>query len=78
MLSAGMAIPQKANDARPPERKFAVPVLISYGDPVNRENPRIKALLHLWLAKEYQKLSRADLECQKHPEKITSECEASR
>jgi len=33
----------------------------SYGDPVNRENPRIKALLYLWLAKVYLKLSRADL-----------------
>jgi hypothetical protein len=26
MLSAGMAIPQKAKDARPPDQKFAAPV----------------------------------------------------
>lgn len=34
----------------------------SYGDPVNRENPRIKALLYLWLAKVHLKLNCADLE----------------
>lgn len=41
ILSAGIAIVQNANEARPPDRKLAKGTLISYGVPLYDEKPRM-------------------------------------